>query len=71
VAIVDIDVCGPSVPRVMGLLNEEVFQFFFFTLITIITLNYKIFILSMDYNFKVHMSGSGWCPVVSKSFVYY
>jgi len=36
VGVLDIDICGPSMPKVMGLEGEQ-----------------------------VHMSGSGWSPVVS------
>ena len=35
--MLDIDICGPSMPKVMGLEGEQ-----------------------------VHMSGSGWSPVVSE-----
>lgn len=38
-AILDLDVCGPSMPRVMGLLGEEVS--YTYTLICIATLYFK------------------------------
>ena len=45
VAILDIDICGPSIPRVMGVVGEQVNKYFFFYI-------YIIYVLQKENYYK-------------------
>lgn len=75
VALLDIDICGPSIPRIMGLEGEQVSRppkhadsLFVATDDVEPPQPHVVHVrdLSSYLLLQVHQSGSGWSPVVSR-----
>lgn len=55
IGVLDVDICGPSLPQVFGVQGEQVNSKFNSENNTFFFFNF----------YKVHQSGSGWSPIVN------